>query len=89
MIERFLLDGINLHRGWMSVPQAVELPALVHADETKPCLTRPDVAMPWAEVAMRFAICVSFPPARFVERFNLLQDFQVCHGAAPLDSLYA
>ena len=79
MVQRFFLDGIDLQRGWLTISQTVEFPALIHTDETEAGLAFPDVAMPRAEVAMHAAIAHGFPPASLVKVLRLLKYFQFLH----------
>src|SRR4029077_6967509 len=80
MIERLLLDRIDLQRRRRCVSQTVELPALIHPDETKAGLPFPNVAMPRAEIAVHAPVRQRLPPTPFVERFRLLKYFQFIHG---------
>ena len=80
MIQRLFLDGINLHRRRMRVPEAVKFAALVRANEAEPGLPLANMAVPRTEVAMHFAVRLRLPPARFVERVGFLQYFQFLHG---------
>src|ERR1700675_1281088 len=89
MIQRLLLDGIDLHRRRMRVPQAVQLAALVHADEAEACLPFPDVAMPRTQVAMQLAARQRFPPLRLMHLVSFLQYLQMFHRATPFVPLYA
>ena len=73
MIQRFLLDGIDLQRGRMSVAQAVKLAALIRADEAEAGLPFADMAMPRTKIAMHLAVGFSLPPASFVEPRCLLE----------------
>ena len=92
MIERFFLDGIDLQRGRRSVSQAVELSALIHADEAEAGLAFPDVAMARAEIAMHAAVGHRLPPARLVQRFASSEIFSSscmmrCGGKIGLERL--
>src|SRR5579863_707946 len=89
MIQRLLLDGINLHRRRMRVSQAVQLAALVHADEAEPRLPFPDVAVPRTQIAVQLAARQRFPPLRFMQRVRFWQYLQVFHRATPFGPLYA
>src|SRR5712691_5922911 len=80
MVERLFLDGIDLQRGGRGVAQAVELPSLIHTNETETGLPFADVAMPRAEIAVHSALGNGLPPAAFVESFRLLKYFQFLHG---------
>jgi len=80
MIELLLLYRIDLQRRGRCVAQAIELSALIHADEAKPGLPFPNVAMPWAQVAVHAPVRHGLPPAAFVERFRFLKYFQFIHG---------
>ena len=64
VVERLLLDRVNLQRGGLRVAQVVERAAAVHADEAEAHLPVADVAMPRAQVAVQLAVALGFPPAR-------------------------
>ena len=81
MVQRLLLDGINLNGGGRGVSQAVEFSALIDADEAEAGLTLSNVAVPRAEIAMDFAGGCGLPPTAFVERLRLLEDVQFLHGS--------
>ena len=83
MVQRFFLDGINLHRGRMRVAQAVEFAALVRANEAEPRLPFPDVAMPRAKITVRLAAGFGFPPAGFMQLRGFLEDLQARHRIHP------
>ena len=82
MIQRLFLDGIDLQRGGRGVAQAVEVPALIDADEAEAALARADVAMARAKIAMHAAVGLRLPPAGFVKRLSLLEYFQFLHTKA-------
>ena len=79
MVERLLLDGIDLQRGGRGVAQAIELPALVDANEAEAALPFADVAMPRAKVAVDAAVRLGLPPASLVQFGFVLQNLQVVH----------
>ena len=66
MIERLLLNGINLQRSRMRIPQAVKLPALIRAYVAEPSLPLANMAMPRTKIAVHFAASLSLPPASFM-----------------------
>src|ERR1700688_4208325 len=80
MIERLLLDRIDLQRRRRSVSQTVELSALIHPDETKAGLPFSNMAISRAKIAVHATIRRRLPPSPFVQRFRLLQYFQFIHG---------
>src|ERR1700675_3459281 len=80
MIQRFLLDRINLQRRRSSVAQAVKFSTLIDTDETKSGLSRMNVAMAWTEVTMHAAASFRLPPAPFVQLVGFLEDLQLAHG---------
>ena len=73
MVQRLLFDGIDLQRGGGTVAEAVELAALVDANEAEAGLAFADVAVPRAEVAVDATVGFGFPPAGFVKRFGFLK----------------
>src|ERR1700683_5800008 len=79
MVERLLLDRINLQRSRRAIPQALQPPALIDANETKSSLPFPNVAMPRTEIAMRAAIGRCLPPAGLVQLLGSLENFQIFH----------
>jgi hypothetical protein len=79
MIQRLLLDGIDLQRGRRSIPQAVELAAFIDAYEAEPGLSRIDVAVAWAKIAVNAAAGFRLPPARLMKRIGFLEDIQLRH----------
>src|SRR5882762_3492258 len=81
MIQRLLLDGINLQGGGGAISQAIELPASIDANEAEPRLTGMDVAVAWTKIAMYSSAGLSFPPTGFVQLFGLLEDLQLFHGS--------
>ncbi len=87
MIQRLFLDGINLHRGRMRIPEAVKLSALVRANEAEPRLSLADMAVPRTKVAMHLAVRLSVPPPRFVQLGSLAGTLQGCHLASPLKAI--
>lgn len=89
MIQRFFLNGINLHRSGMRVAQAVEFSAFVRANEAEPRLPFPDVAMPRAKITMRLAAGLGLPPAGFMQLRGFLEDLQALHRVLPSSQLYA
>src|ERR1700683_1522408 len=91
MVERLLLDRINLQRCGRAIAEAVKAATLIDADKTKPGLSVADVAMPRAKIAVRAPIRRRIPPARFVEVLGLLEDFQIFHSrhCFPRNPLYA
>ena len=80
MIERLLLDRIDLQRRRRCVSQAIELSTLIHANITKAALPLPNVAMPRAKITVHTPAREWLPPAPFVEGFGLLEYFQIMHG---------
>src|SRR5580658_2775188 len=80
MIQRFLLDRIDLQRRRSSVAQAVKFSTLIDTDETESRLSRMNVAMPWTEVTMHAATGFRLPPAPFVQLVGFLEDLQLAHG---------
>src|ERR1700730_8136474 len=82
MIQRLLLDGIDLECGRRAITQAVKLAAFIDADETESRLTRNDVAVARAKIAVCAPIGFRFPPAGFVESLGLLEDFQLRHTSS-------
>src|SRR6202044_481272 len=76
MVQRLLLDGINLHRRRMRIAQTVKLPALVRAYVAEPRLPLANMAMPRTQVAMDVAARLRLPPARLVQFRRFLQYFQ-------------
>ncbi len=88
MVQRLLLDGIDLQRSGRAIPQAVELAALIDADETKPSLPRIDVTVTRTKIAVHAAVGFRFPPARFVQRVRFLEDFQLQHASSFLHAQY-
>src|SRR5260370_22313293 len=52
MVQRLLLDGINLNGGGRGVAEAVEFSALIDTDEAEARLAFSNVAVPRAEIAM-------------------------------------
>ncbi len=80
MIERLFLDRIDLQRRGRGIAQAVELPTLIHANETESGLPFTDVAVPRAEIAVHSALRNGLPPSAFVEIFRPLKYFQFLHG---------
>src|ERR1700733_1903593 len=79
MVERLLLDRINLQRCGRTIAEAVKFAALIDAYEAKSGLPFPDVAMPRAEIAMRAAIGRGLPPTRLVQLLGSLEHFQIFH----------
>src|SRR6266446_6950175 len=88
MIQRLLLDGINLHCGGGAVSQAIELPVLIDANETESCLAGMDVAVAWAKKAVNPSVWLRFPPRGLVQLFGLLEDLQLFHGSSSQTALY-
>jgi len=80
MVEGLFLDGIDLQRRGRCVSQTVELPSLIHANETETRLAFADMAMARAEIAVHAAGGAGLPPEAFVESFRLLKYFQFLHG---------
>jgi len=80
MIQRFLLDRIDLQCRWSSVAQAVKFSTLIDTYETKSGLSRMNTAMAWTEIAMHAAASFRLPPAPFVQLVGLLEDLQLAHG---------
>src|SRR6202162_6090423 len=80
MVERLFLDGVNLQGGGRSVAQAVELAALVDADEAESRLALADVTVARAEIAMDPAAGLRLPPAGLVQRLRFLKELQFAHG---------
>src|ERR1700730_16514072 len=80
MIQRLFLNGIDLQCGGRSVAQAIQRAALIDSNKAKPSLSRIDMTMPRAKVAVRAPVSLSLPPAGRVQRFCLLEDLQVVHG---------
>src|SRR5207245_4150805 len=76
VIERLFLDGINLQRGGRAMSQVIEFSALIDADEAESRLSRMNVAMPRAKVAVDAAGRFRLPPACFLELRGLLGDLQ-------------
>src|SRR3974390_1621175 len=72
---------MNLHGGRGGVAEAVQLSAIVDANKAKARLPFADVAVPWTQKAMHAPARHGFPPARLVQRFSFLEDFEVLHGA--------
>src|SRR5258708_26227786 len=83
MIQGFFFDGVNLQSGRSSVAEVIELPVLIDADETESRLPGMNVTVPRAQEAMNAPFAFRLPPARFVQRFRLLQDFQLPHDPPP------
>src|SRR5258706_13526901 len=79
MIQRLLLDGVDLQGGGGAISQAIELPALIDANEAESRLTGMDVAVAWTKVAMYSSAGLSFPPTGFVPLFGLLEDLKLFH----------
>src|SRR6202008_3330031 len=86
-IQGLFFDGVNLQRGRSSVAEVIELPVLIDADETESRLPGMNVAVPRAQKAMNASVAFRLPPARFVQRFRLLEDFQIAHDPPPADSI--
>src|SRR5216683_8147629 len=80
MIERLLLDRIDLQCRRRCVSQAIELSTLIHTDITKAPLPPPNVAMPRAKITVHTPVRKWLPPAPFVEGFGPLKYFQILHG---------
>src|SRR5580704_10578035 len=83
MIQRLFFDGINLQRGRSSIPEVVELPVLIDADETKSRLPGMNVAMARAQITMHAPAAFRLPPACLMQRFRLLEDLQIAHDPPP------
>src|ERR1700676_1019763 len=79
MIQRFLLNRIDLQRRRSSVAQAVKFSTLIDTDETKSGLSRMNVAMPRTKVTMHAAASLRLPPAPFVQLVGFLEDLQLAH----------
>src|SRR5260370_36739576 len=62
MIQRLLLDGINLQGCRRAVSQAIEFSVLIDADEAESRLTRPDVAMPRTKITVDLPRRFQLPP---------------------------
>src|SRR5262250_1863501 len=88
MIQRLFLDGIDLNRGRCAVAETVKLAAFVYANEAETGLSRPDVAVSGAKVAVNTTFTFRLPPPALVQSFRLLQDFELRHRR-PTPSLYA
>src|SRR5712691_6317972 len=88
MIQRLLLDGVNLNGGGRSVSQAVEFSALIDTDEAEACLAFSNVAVPRAEIAMHLSGRCRLPPTAFVERLGLLEDVQFLHGSGLMPMIH-
>jgi hypothetical protein len=73
----------------MRVAQTVEFSAFVHANEAKPGLPFPDVAVPRTQIAVRFAARLWLPPTGFMELCGFLENLEVLHGSHPSAQLYA
>ena len=87
MVQRFFLDGIDLQRGGMRVPEAVELAALVRANEAEPGLPFADMAVPRAKIAVHLAAGLRLPPPRFVEFRSLAENLEFLHLVPPLQAI--
>jgi hypothetical protein len=83
MVQRLFLDGIDLQSRGMRVTQAVEFSALVHANEAKSGLPFPDVAVPRAKIAVRFAARLRLPPTGFMQLRGFLKNLKVLQGSRP------
>src|ERR1700690_4234595 len=79
MIQRLLLNRIDLQRSRMRIPQAVKLPALVRPYVAEPSLPFPNMAMPRTKIAMHFPAGFRLPPARLMQHLGFLQDFEFGH----------
>ena len=78
MIERLLLDRINVYCGRLRIAEVVKLSTDVLANETESGLILPDVAMARAKIAVQLAPWQGFPPTRLME-FRL-----DCRNAHPI-----
>jgi hypothetical protein len=90
MIQRFFFNRINLQSSGRPIAEAIKFSALIDADKTKSRLSRMDVAMTRAKVAMNAAARFRLPPPRFVQLLSLLEDLQFAQGSILLPcTLYA
>src|SRR6266849_5976050 len=89
MIQRLLLNGLDLECGRRAVTQAVKLAAFIDADEAEAGLAGIDVAVARTKIAVDAPVGFRFPPARFVESLGFLEDFQLRHASSFLRLLYA
>src|SRR5437016_13585068 len=74
MIQRFLLDGIDLQSGGRTIPKVIEFSVLVDADEAESRLARMNVAVPRTEIAVDTSVRFRLPPPCFVEFLRFLED---------------
>src|SRR5690242_3840068 len=79
MIQWLLFNGVNLQRGGSPVAKAIEFSFVIHANEAKARLSRMDVAMAGAEVAVHSTAWLRLPPSGFVQLLCLLEDLQFAH----------
>src|SRR5690348_10558582 len=89
MAQRLFLNWIDLDRSGMRVAERIQLSALIGANEAESGLALADVAVARAKIAMHFAVCFGFPPARSVQFARFLQRLQGFHGSSPIFLLYA
>ena len=87
MVQRFFLDGINLQRRRMRVPEAIKLAALVRANKAEPRLPLANMAVPRTKVAVHFAVRLSFPPSRFMEFGRPAGNLEGWHLASPPNAI--
>src|SRR5215471_14480966 len=79
MIQRLLLNGINLQSRGGTVSEIIKLSVLIGADETESRLPWMNVAVTRTKIAVNAAVCFRLPPERFVKFFRFLEDLQFFH----------
>ena len=82
VVERLLLDGIDLHDSRLSITKVIKPPANVLADETETCQPLADLAVARAEIAMQLPVGRSFSPTCFMK---LRADCRNAHSVDPID----
>jgi hypothetical protein len=80
MIERLLLDGIDLQGCRSTVPEAVEFSTLIDTNEAEAGLAGMNVAMTRAKIAVNATAGFGLPPAALVERVGFLEDLECAQG---------
>jgi len=89
VVERLLLNGINLESGRGGVAEGVQFAVLIDADVAEAGLSVANVAVARAEVTMDAAVGIDFPPSGFVEGGGGLKDLERRHDAVSDGRLYA